>query len=445
MCFYMEIDFGTLVMSKAQRASVGGAPVTVKWIESELINGHMLLVGASGTGKTHNIRKIISSLIAGAYSNITVHVFDVHDDIDIKNSSEVYFSEASEYGLNPLEIDPNKHTGGVRKSIQNFISTINKTSRQLGDRQESVLRSLLIDLYAANGFFADDHATWALNDGVKRRFPKKFPNIDDLYRMSSYKYKAMFMGGNNKSAGALDRVNKASTKIQRMNREAPDAESSDEMVNLKSTAIDAYKDYVLSIKTGRELDELLKFDSKTTLKSVLDRIENLKSCGVFRKESPNFDPNSPVWRYRLKTLSSDEKKMFVHFRLKELYDNAVKRGVQDRIVEVIVIDEANMFMDSSDDNIISVMANEIRKFGTAIICASQAFSHFSIDFLGSVGTKIILGIDELYWEKTARQLQLDKKLLDWIIPRRSALIQIKRSTVSNDILSKIKWMPTELK
>lgn len=441
----MEINFGTLVPTKAQRATFGNTPFPVKWVESELINGHILLAGASGTGKTHNIRKIVSSMINESSRPIRVHVFDVHDDIEIPGASEVYFSEASEYGLNPLEIDSDMHTGGVRKSIQNFISTLNKTSRQLGDRQESVLRSLLIDLYAANGFFIDDPKSWVLNDGVPRKYKKKYPNIDDLYRMSAYKYKAMFIGGDSKTAGALDRVNKASTKMQKVYKEDPHAESSDDMAKLKNTAIDAYRDYVLAIKSGREIDELIRYDSKTTLKSVVDRIENLKSCGVFRKESPNFDLNTPVWRYRLKTLSSDEKKMFVHFRLKELYDNAIKRGVQEHIVEVIVLDEANMFMTSADDNIISIMANEIRKFGTALVCASQMFSHFSTDFLGSVGTKIILGLDELYWEKTSRQLQLDKKLLDWIIPRRSALIQIKRSSVSNDIFSKIKWMPTELK
>lgn len=102
-----------------------------------------------------------------------------------------------------------------------------------------------------------------------------------------------------------------------------------------------------------------------------------------------------------------------------------------------------MFMDQDPDNIISIMANEIRKFGTALVCASQAFTHFSLDFMGSTATKIILGIDELHWEKTSRQLQLDKKWLEWIIPQRTALIQMKRRVGPSDPTAKVKWFATK--
>lgn len=440
----MEINWGQWVMSDTQKASVGADRMNVVWKEQDIINGHILLAGGSGAGKTFNIRKIVRAMVQSASQSIRVHVFDVHDDIDIEGCSEVFFSESSQFGLNPLKVDPNPHTGGVRKAIQNFISTINKTSRQLGDRQEAVLRALLTDLYAANGFYADRPDTWVLNDGVDRKYPKKFPTVEDLYRLSSYKYKAMFVGGNNKTAAKLDKVNKHAIKMQRMAREETNVENNEKFDQLKEDAIHAYTDYVTAIKSGRELDELLKFDSKTTLKSVLDRIDNLKSSGIFRNIEPDFSEYNPVWRYRLKALSSDEKKMFVYFRLKELYDNAIKRGPQENIVEVIVIDEASMFMDQDPDNIISIMANEIRKFGTALVCASQAFTHFSLDFMGSTATKIILGIDELHWEKTSRQLQLDKKWLEWIIPQRTALIQMKRRVGLSDPTAKVKWFATRL-
>jgi DNA helicase HerA-like ATPase len=439
----MEINWGQWVMTDTQKASVGTDRMNVVWKEQDIINGHILLAGGSGAGKTFNIRKIVREMVRTAGHDLRVHVFDVHDDIDIEGCSEVFFSESSNYGLNPLIVDPNPHTGGVRKAIQNFISTINKTSRQLGDRQEAVLRALLSDLYAANGFYSDRPETWLLRDGVERKYPKKYPTIEDLNRMSYYKYKAMFVGGNNKTAAKLDKVNKHAMKIQRMAREETNVENNEKFDQLKEDAIHSYTDYVTSIKSGRELDELLKFDSKTTLKSVLDRIDNLKSSGIFRNVAPDFSESNPIWRYRLKALSTDEKKMFVYFRLKELYDKALKRGPQDEIVEVIVIDEASMFMDQDPDNIISIMANEIRKFGTALVCASQAFTHFSLDFMGSTATKIILGIDELHWDKTSRQLQLDKKWLEWIIPQRTALIQMKRRVSPSDPTAKVKWFATK--
>ncbi len=445
MIDFMEMNFGQWMLTAKQKQDLGIPSSPVIWRADEVINGHVLLAGGSGTGKTHNIRNIINRLEASASHNLRVHVFDVHDDIEVPGASDIVFSEATPVGLNPLVVEEDIHTGGVRKSIQNFIATINKTSRQLGDRQEAVLRAVMEDLYAANGFHVDKPESWSLNDGISRKYRKKHPNIDDLYRWTQFKYRQMFMGGNNKSTAALERVNKEATKIMRLTKEGSNSDIESKLDDLKDKAIDAYSEYVTTLKSGKELEDLLRFDNKTTMKSVVDRVDNLKNCGIFRNESPNFDEHSSVWRYRIKHLGTEEKKMFVHFRLMELYRKALRRGIQDKIVEVIVIDEANMFMDSDPDNIISIMANEIRKFGTALVCASQAFTHFTDDFIASAATKIVLGIDEMYWDKTVRQLQVQKEWLNWISPRKTALIQMKRNPKDpNDKTAKVKWFFTQL-
>lgn len=443
----MIVDFGKWLVTKQQKAkfqnSLTEETLRVRWNENQMINGHMLIVGQSGTGKTHNIRKVISHLVqSNRGAPLRIHVLDVHDDIQIKGGSEVLFSESTSTGLNPLAVNPDPHTGGVRKTVQNFIHTINKTSRQLGDRQQAVLRALLEELYAANGFYADKPESWSLHDSSGRR--KKFPNIDDLHRWTAFKYKQMFIGGSHESTSKLDKLNKEVVKLLRFSKDGIGPGEQEKVNTQKDDTIDAYSEYINSIKTGRELESFLKFDSKNTLKSVLDRIENLRNSGVFRNEAPNFDESNPVWRYRIKNLSDEEKQMMVHFRLKELYDRALQRGEQDRIVEVIVIDEANMFMDNDPSNIISKMANEIRKFGTALICASQSFTHFTEDFLATVATKVILGIDEMYWDKTAKQLQIKKESLSIITPRRSALINMKRNMPTNHPAHGLKWFFTDL-
>tara|TARA_Y100000310_G_C20702221_1_gene830988 strand:+ start:7890 stop:9236 length:1347 start_codon:yes stop_codon:yes gene_type:complete len=439
----MKVDFGVWEIPRAIRTKYqipNDKYLPVRWQEDQVINGHIMIAGGSGTGKTHSIRKMCEQMCNTANHELTIHVFDVHDDIELPNCSDIIFSESTTVGLNPLLIDPDPHTGGVRKAIQNLISTINKTSRQLGERQEAVLRGILEELYAANGFYPDDPSSWSIHNSGNRSKPKKNPNIDDLYRWTYFKYRQMFLSGSSKSASALDQVNKEANKIQKMIKAGNASEHEEKLDKLKKAAIDSYTEYVENIKTGKELDELLKFDSKSTLKSVLDRIDNLRNTGVFRNEAPNFDPSLPIWRYRIKHLGAEEKKMFVFFRLQELYKKALQRGVQDNIVEVIILDEANMFMDSDPDNIISVMANQIRKFGTAIVCASQSFTHFTDDFISSVATKIILGIDEMYWDKTCRQLQIKKEWLEKVIGRKTALINMKRSTTDpRDPSAGIKW------
>ena len=91
------------------------------------------------------------------------------------------------------------------------------------------------------------------------------------------------------------------------------------------------------------------------------------------------------------------------FRLEELFAEAVQRGEQKTIRDVIFLDEAHIFFDDNPDNIINTIAKEARKFGVALICISQSPTHFSEDFIAAVSTKVILGIDELYWKGSVYQ------------------------------------------
>jgi hypothetical protein len=424
----ITINYGTAIGKNKK------VPLIFK--ENEMVNGHTVLVGGSGTGKTHRLRKIINQI---SQNNVRVHVFDVHDDIasPLNKESSCIFSESTEDGINPLVVNPDIHAGGVRKAINSFINIINRSGRQLGERQEAVLRVLLEDLYASNGYYIDSPESWK-TEGMFKGRKKSSPNLKDLYNWTNYKYKQFFIGGNHKTIQALNNVNAKAFQIQKRIKENVGRKKEDELLelgDLKDEAIIAYSEYLESIKTGKEFEEFIKYDSKATLKSVLDRITNLKNSGVFKNNQIKLDPNKPIWRYRIKNLSQEEKKMFVWFRLQEIYYDALARGESDHIVEVIVIDECSIFMDKEDDNIINVLANEIRKFGVMLVLSSQNFVHFTDDFLGSVGTKIILGIDEMYWEKTARQLQIDKKFLQWIKPRRTFILQMKRIVENGDLLS----------
>ncbi len=130
-----------------------------------LVNPHMMICGDTGTGKTHTIRRCINEAIRTSRKPIRIHVFDVHGDIriDPKICSEIEFSAASEYGFNPLKINPDPKYGGVHKCIENFIKTLRlspTTSRALGPKQQDVLRNLLIDVFEQAGFFAEDPSTW---------------------------------------------------------------------------------------------------------------------------------------------------------------------------------------------------------------------------------------------------------------------------------------------
>jgi len=479
----MQIDYGQDAAARKR-----GENVRVIWDSKDAVNGHCLLVGMSGAGKTYTLRKIIRQMqeTSGRGQVPRFHVFDVHGDIEIPDASSVMFSEQTDYGINPLRVNPDPHFGGIRKRVQSFVNTMNKVMRQLGPKQESVLRNLLYDVYWRHGFRQDDPSTWIIDEnevhllsdgsdgriyidvpieekdqakalgarwdaskkcwfvqseyykgGITRWGPKTLsrthPSIKDALRMARYVLKMSFFGTDQEAITNLEIANKAAAAYQRKILEAmrrgeksfSDEKLESELEKAKQKAIETFADYASSIATGRELDTLMKYDSMDVLKSVIDRLENLDAIGVFRQTPPPFDRNNPVWHYNIRALSMEERKLFVLFRLEEVFAEAMQRGQQRETVEVIVLDEAHIYADDDPDNIINTIAKEGRKFGISLICASQSPTHFTEDFISSVATKIILGIDEMYWRGATTKMRVSEDALAWIRPQKTMLVQLK--------------------
>lgn len=421
------------VVMGADAASIrGGKRTPVVWDTEKLINGHMLIVGKSGTGKTYTLKKILDQISAQAHpGKMRVHIMDVHGDIEIDGASSVKFSEATPYGFNPLSINPDPDFGGVRKRIQSFIATLSRTGFRLGPKQEAALRNVLNDLYAANGFYDNDPNSWRLNDGVPRRYAKKHPTMEDAVRFAQAKLKGMFLGTSSKSVSALEKLYRKQNQFHNKLKAAGKLSKPDEIeamqVEIQATieeCVSLYKEHMETMKTGHELGDLIKYDSKDVMKSVVDRLENLHNIGIFRPQRPPFDMGSALWRYDIKALAPDEKKLFVSFILEAIFQQASQRGVQKDLVEVVVLDEAHLFLTDDPDNPINVIAKEARKFGLGLFAASQSPTHFSDDFLSNVSTKIILGIDEMYWDGSVRKLKMKADALEWIIPHQRMIMQM---------------------
>lgn len=412
-----------------------GETVPVIWDSKRVINAHMAIFGKSGTGKTYTLRNFISQIQKSG--KVLARIIDVHGDIDIDGASSVQFSESSSYGFNPLAINPDHNFGGVRKRIQSFISIINKTSRKLGTKQEPVLRNILLDLYAANGFYEKDPKTWTIYDENGNRLthngrPKKFPTLEDAYKFANFKHKAMFLGTSNKAILYLEELNKKSKQLFLKQKNKHKAISQEDVEKIKAeihtlgeNSTTAFSNYIQSIENGMELTDLIKYDSIETIKSIVDRLDTLLATGIFKNQEPEFDSHSNIWRYDIKALThKDEKLMFVYFLLEEIFLRRVEKGQKDDVVEMIFLDEANLFFTDESDNIINIIAKESRKFGLGLCCASQSPTHFSEDFMSTVGTKVILGIDPLFWNGSVQKLKIEQAALEWIVPHQKMVVQI---------------------
>lgn len=351
---------------------------------------------------------------------------DVHGDIDLNGASSVRFSESTEYGLNPFVVSPDRHFGGVRKRIQDFIATINGC-RPIGSRQEAIMRHLMTDLYAGNGFFADNYKSWVLEDGFERKYPKRYPTMDDACRYAFAKLKQLIIGSDTKAGRALEELNKITTKLYKISKQlsVPGSKSDEglleEAMELRSKAIKSYREYIENLETGKELEDFIKYESKEVMKSVVERFDNLKASGIFKNQTPPFDASNPVWHYDITALREDEKRLFVEFRLQEIFSSALERGPVRReqeglLRDIMIIDEAHLFFRDDENNILNTIAKEGRKFGLGLVCASQSPTHFSEDFFSNVATKVVLGVDQMYWDNLVRKMKIDAKLMQYIKP-----------------------------
>lgn len=441
----MKIRFG-IDSGEAKRNQI----VPIVWDSRRAINAHMLLVGKSGTGKTHTLKNIISQLQDTATSKLRIRVIDVHGDILIDGSSSIKFSETGNYGFNPLAINPDPDFGGVRKRIQSFISIINKASRTLGTKQEPVLRNILLDLYAANGFYEKDPNSWHIKDANGQRLmhngrPKKYPTLEDAYRYASFKHKAMFLGTSNKTILNLEETNRKARQLylkQKNIHKAPTKEDVEKVKNeihaVGEQAIEAFTNHIHSIESGMELTDLIKYDSIDTIKSIVDRLDSLIATGIFKNQEPEFDDNASIWRYDIRTITNlEEKKLFVYFLLEDIFLKRVEQGSQDDVVEMVFLDEANLFFSDDADNIINIISKEARKFGLGLCCASQSPTHFSEDFMSSVGTKIILGLDQMFWNGSVQKLKIEQSALEWIVPHQKMVVQISNKA---ELKNKFIWV-----
>ena len=391
----------------------------------ELVNAHMLIMGKTGMGKTTFLRRAIQQMYQFLPAP-RIHIMDVHGDIDLKGASSVRFSESTEYGLNPFVVSADPHFGGVRKRVQDFIATINGC-RPIGSRQEAVMRHVITDLYAANGFFADNYKTWVLDDGMTRRYLKRYPTMDDACRYAFGKLKQLIIGSDTKSGRALEELNKVTTKLYKISKQLshpgtkPDGDLTEKALDLRAKALSSYQEYIENLETGKELDDFIKYESKEVLKSIVDRFDNLKQSGIFKSQPPPFDPANPVWHYDITALREDEKRLFVEFRLQALFSSAMEKGPVRReqeglLHDIIIIDEAHLFFRDDQNNILNTIAKEGRKFGLGLVCASQSPTHFSEDFFSNVATKIVLGVDQMYWDNLVRKMKIESKLLQYVKP-----------------------------
>lgn len=430
--------------------------VRVYWDSDDLINPHIILCAKSGMGKSYQLLRFIEEALSTAGPEFErYHNLDVHGDLIVPDESRVEFSRETRYGYNPLVLDTSRKSGGVERQINFILQTINQTSRKIMDKQEACLRNVLTDVYASYGIYEDEPETWIRDEITesernarwkaewKEVMARYYPTLDDAIAFAERKLKAMYGGLNANEQGSravatLEEMNRAAAQMNRL-ANAKDRKFDTEEKEKAQKTLDAAKvkfldrvnEYVSSIETGREYDDLIKYDSKDVLKSVIDRLKNFRAIGIFNANPPPFDHSKPVWSYDLTNLDEEEKYIFAKIRAQYIMRMRKLAGATPHVKEVIGADEAHNLFDDDPDSIYNKIAKEARKFGLGLWAVSQAPSDFPQGVITTVATKILLGIDSSFWAASCKKLNIEESVLKFITPQKTIAVYMDKKGATN--------------
>ncbi|MDD3857426.1 MAG: ATP-binding protein, partial [Methanoculleus sp.] len=122
----------------------------VNWSPGRLNNGHMIILGGSGAGKTETIRCVASELAAQA---MPVVLIDFHGDMAASSGDirSYKIREGGEYYFNPLELDPDIDEITPLRATSDFVDAISINFPTLGIQQRRKIKNIIKDCYRMSG------------------------------------------------------------------------------------------------------------------------------------------------------------------------------------------------------------------------------------------------------------------------------------------------------
>lgn len=329
---------------------------SITWNPDTAQNGHLMITGGSGAGKTRLSKELMEYLYKRGKN---IHVIDVQNTLGMTTVPERVFNfEArnSPYSINPFEFTLDEKAGGPNVQVDDIMSMFSKTfMRRLksAPNMSAVLRRLIADTYRRSGIIDEDITTWGF--GMHRKEQNdRLPIIADMKELVDYilnyvsaGYGAKFGSIIAKNGKLLNQWQEQTTRLNEEMRKLEEVADRDEalsnkererlqleIADLKSKITSNFDGLVAHFKEYLEFSFLggdvpayealleegessyswLDFkyysdkDRLNSIKTIKTYIETLNNSGVFGRvtPSPSF---SEINRYNLASIK-DEAQLF---------------------------------------------------------------------------------------------------------------------------------------
>lgn len=132
----------------------------IDWRPGEQSNGFMLILGASGSGKTETLKVVGQGIHR---YGVPLLIFDFHGDVRLPGVQDILLSSGTDStrGLNPMELDGAcARESGLYDQRGALREMIMRACPMLGHRQANALREAIERVYLQAGIMDNDPATW---------------------------------------------------------------------------------------------------------------------------------------------------------------------------------------------------------------------------------------------------------------------------------------------
>lgn len=302
----------------------------VYWQPVEEDNGFFRIMGASGSGKTEALKWITYQL---CQQGMPVLLFDFHGDVIVPGMESILLSSGrnSYFGVNPMELDVSdfNHTG-LDDQIEELFEMVKQAFDNISPRQSEILYMALEEAYSQAGIVESDSSTW-------RNPAPKFSDVINI--------------------------------LAELAKDPP-----------SGTRSASYTSCIAAIR-------------KLFRHKIFDREYNL-TVPYFATRAVRLDLSGPGYDIKFVVTETILKMLFKAARAAGPVSMALK-GSKQKFRIFVVIDEASILcMGQGDPNsqrtILNVLMREARKFGIAIVVASQMSSHFGRDVTANAAAALVL-------------------------------------------------------
>ena len=406
-----------------------------------LENMFFLLLGKSGAGKSHTIRKIMDQIFGYASSPITetgkptFHVLGYHPDFSYEDfASSGATDNITSEDINILNFDytegntatnilqPLKNSEALRfRTTEDFIGFCRIAHPGIGLHQQKYLRDILEHTY--------EHIA---------RTEGRYPDLADLYDEVLLIKKSLSTGLNSsvirnmkklrREKNALDKILKSNNSTEDQKRKAQTEAEANEFA-----LIDEVTALIKTDSAWVKNEYYADFDLKT-LQTLDPLISELIRPQFFTRKSGQHANARPmpgaINFYDIHMLEERHMDLMTHVLLSRIYHGCViktkKEHMNPSVAHTYIVGDELRYLASASDKKTSP-ANLIfgggRKFGIGMIVGGQGADQLSEDMARAFSLKIILAQNEAAYKDTHKYFRIKEAMVTQIVAKQSAIIK----------------------